>query len=95
MSEPEANVDAAHVMTHTLHTSSVDPLEQLSTAAAGRFGRQIGTIGQPDPELALPRRLTVTRMRARMTAGEYRIDPLVVAGEIVDRVGAAGFRIAA
>jgi hypothetical protein len=82
-------------MTHTLHITSADRLEQLSTAAAGRFGRQIGTIGQPDPELAPARDLTVARMRARMASGEYRIDPCVVASEIVDRVGAGGFMLAA
>ena len=82
-------------MTHTLHITPVDRLEQLSCAAAGRFGRKIGTISQPDPELAPTRALTVARMRARITAGEYRIDPRAVASEIVDRVGAVGFRIAA
>jgi hypothetical protein len=84
-----AAADEGHVMTPTLH-SQHDQLEELFATASGRFGRQILTIAWPDPETAPPRSTTVGRMRARLSAGGYRIDPSVVANAIVDRVGAGG-----
>ena len=80
-------VDEVRMTAHTLHISPHDQLHQMFARAAGRFGRQVHTIAWPDPEMAPARSATVARMRARMTAGEYRIDPSVVAGAIVERVG--------
>jgi anti-sigma28 factor (negative regulator of flagellin synthesis) len=78
----------AHTLPHTLHISPHEQLQQMFAKAAGRFGRQVRTIAWPDPEMAPARPATVTRMRAQVRAGEYRIDPSVVADAIVDRVGA-------
>lgn len=80
----------SHVMTHPLHSSSPDQLEQLLATAGGRFGRQVRTIACPDPEMAPVRSATVARLRARTTAGEYRIDPAAVADAIVERVYPGG-----
>ena len=66
--------------------AELDQLDQLIAATTGRFGRPLRMIPSTDPELAPTRRETVIRMRARMQDGQYRIDPLAVAGAIVDRV---------
>jgi hypothetical protein len=73
-------------MTQTLQSSPHDQLAELLAATAGRFGRQLPTIAWPDPEWAPARRATVMRMRARLNASEYRVDPRLVADAIVDRV---------
>jgi hypothetical protein len=90
MRGPAATVDEVRMMAHTLtlHTSPHEQLQHMFAKAAGRFGRQVHTIAWPDPEMAPARSATVARMQARMNAGEYRIDPSVVAGAIVERVGA-------
>lgn len=66
--------------------AETDQLDRLLAATTGRFGRQLRTISWTDPELAPTRRETVVRMRARMQDGEYRIDPLLVAGAIIERI---------
>jgi hypothetical protein len=71
-------------MTTTLHAT--DQLEQLLTIAPGRFGRQMRTITCPDPEMAPPRTATVRRMQERMKSRQFRIDPAVVSGAIVERM---------
>ena len=73
-------------MTSTL--LSPEQLEHLLPAATGRFGRQLVTVAYPDPELAPPRTTTVWRMRERMQASDFRIDPAVVSGAIVERMSA-------
>jgi hypothetical protein len=72
-------------MTLTLQHSRHDQLEEAS-ATAGRFGRQTRTIAWPDPELAPVRSDTVARMRARVQYYDYKIDPLVLAEAIINRV---------
>jgi hypothetical protein len=72
-------------MTLTLQDSAHDQLEQAS-AAAGRFGRQTLTIAWPDPELVPVRSDVVARMQARVQYNDYKIDPVVLAEAIIDRV---------
>ena len=80
-------VEDAHTMTSTsTGHAGPDQLEELIATATGRFGRPLRTIPSTDPEHAPTRKETVIRMRARMQDGQYRIDPLAVAGAIVDRV---------
>ena len=79
-----SGVEDAHTMTSTL--SATHELDRILAATTGRFGRPLRTISWTDPELAPTRKETVIRMRARMQDGQYRIDPLAVAGAIVDRV---------
>ena len=85
-------VDDAHTMTSTNTTTTTtlqgacEQLDQLFAAAAGRFGRQVRTLAQADPELTPTRSDAVARMRVRMQASDYRVDPLVVSDAIVDRV---------
>ena len=71
-------------MTSTL--LSPEQLEQLLPTATGRFGRQLMTITYPDPETAPARTTTVTRMQERMRSSDYRIDPRLVSGAIVERL---------
>ena len=73
-------------MAHTHTTTSHDQLEDLLATAVGRFGRSVRTIDWNDPESAPARILTVARMRDRLSSGEYRIDPSLVATAIIDRV---------
>jgi hypothetical protein len=71
-------------MTSTL--LSPEQLEHLLPTATGRFGRQLLTIAYPDPEMAPARTTTVMRMQERMRSSDYRIDPRVVSGAIVERM---------
>lgn len=71
-------------MTSTLLSN--EQLEHLFPMAAGRFGRQIKTIAYADPETAPTRTMTVWRMRQRMQASDFQIDPRVVSGAIVERM---------
>ena len=71
-------------MTSTL--LSAEQLEQLVPTATGRFGRQLMTIAHPDPETAPARTATVTRMQERMRTSDYRIDPRLISGAIVERL---------
>lgn len=73
-------------MAHTLTTTSSDQLDDLLATAVGRFGRPARTIDWNDPESVPARILIVARMRDRLNAGEYRIDPSLVAAAIIDRV---------
>jgi len=77
-------VDDGLTMTSTL--LSQEQLEHLFPTAGGRFGRQIKTIAYADPETAPARTMTVWRMRERMQASDFRIDPRVVSGAIVERM---------
>ena len=77
-------VDDILTMTSTL--LSHDELEHLFPTATGRFGRQIKTIAWPDPEMAPARTTTVLRMQERMQSSDFRIDPRVVSGAIVERM---------
>lgn len=54
--------------------------------SAGRFGRQIGTIASPDPELAPRRSPTVLDMRARVQYRDNQLDSSVLAEAIIDRL---------
>ena len=76
-------------MTPTLLSTPYDQLGQFF-ADARRFGRQIRPIDCADPELAPARAATVARTRARIDAGEYRIDPAAVAIAIAGRLSAGG-----
>ena len=84
MRGPPGTVDDVLTMTSTL--SATHELDRILAATTGRFGRPLRTISWTDPELAPTRRETVIRMRARMQDGQYRIDPLVVAAAIIERV---------
>jgi Anti-sigma-28 factor, FlgM len=86
-------VDEPRMMAHTLHISPHDQLHQMIVNAAGRFGRQVRTIGWTDAESAPARPATVARMRAQVRAGEYRINPSVVADAIVERVGTTSLHV--
>jgi hypothetical protein len=55
-------------------------------ATAGRFGSQTRTIAWPDHELAPVRSDQVARMRERVQFYDYKIDPLVLAEAIINRV---------
>jgi anti-sigma28 factor (negative regulator of flagellin synthesis) len=77
-------VDDAHTMTPTLQHSQQDQLE--ASVTSGRFARQTRTIAWPDSELAPVRSDVVERMRARVQYYDYKIDPLVLAEAIIDRV---------
>lgn len=77
-------VDDVLTMTSTL--LSQQQLEHLFPTAGGRFGRQLKTIAWADPETAPTRTTTVWRMRERMKSSDFRIDPLVVSGAIVERM---------
>ena len=68
------------------------PYDQLGRffADARRFGRQIRPIDCADPELTPARAPTVARTRARIDAGQYRIDSDAVATAIVGRLVAGG-----
>jgi anti-sigma-28 factor FlgM len=95
MRGPEATVDELRMMAHTLtlHTSPHEQLQHIFAKAAGRFGRQVRTIAWTDAETAPARPATVARMRARVEAGEYRVDSSVVADAIVERVGVTSLRV--
>jgi anti-sigma28 factor (negative regulator of flagellin synthesis) len=73
-------------MNLTLRSSQHDQLEERSATAAGRFERQLLTIESADPELAPVRSDKVARMQARVRYYDYKIDPLVLAEAIIDRV---------
>ena len=77
-------VDDGLTMTSTL--LSAEQYEHLFPTATGRFGRQIKTIAYADPETAPTRTMTVWRMRERMEASAFQIDPRVVSGAILDRM---------
>ena len=77
-------VDDGLTMTSTL--LSQEQLEHLFPTATGRFGRQIKTIAYADPETAPARTVTVWRMRERMQASDFRVDPQVISGAIVERM---------
>ena len=81
MRRPARTVDDGLTMTSTL----LSP-EQLVSTATGRFGRQLMTIAHPDPETAPVRTATVTRMQERMRTSDYRIDPRLVSGAIIERL---------
>ena len=85
-----ASVDEALGMTHTLHTTSRDQLEESLATTAGRFGREVGTIGWPDPQRAPVRSDVVLHMRARVQYRDYQIDSYALAEAIVDRLRAGG-----
>jgi hypothetical protein len=70
-------------MTHTLQDSLQTQLEEVA-ATTGRFGRQVLTLDFPDPDEA--RSDVVTRMRARVRYYDYKIDNVVLAEAIIDRV---------
>ena len=74
------------ILTMTSTLLSQQQLEHLFPTASGRFGRQIKTIAWADPETAPTRTTTVWRMRERMKSSDYRIDPQVVSGAIVERM---------
>ena len=78
-------VDDGLTMTSTL-LSPEQYAHLFPTAATGRFGRQITTIAYADPETAPARTVTVWRMRERMQASDFRIDPQVISGAIVERM---------
>ncbi len=80
-----AAVDDLHTMTSTL----LPPEHLLPTAtASGRFARQLRTIACADPEMAPARSSTVARMRERLQTSEFRIDPRLVSGAIMERMSA-------
>jgi hypothetical protein len=84
------SVDVALKMTLTLHISRHDELDQLVDRAVSSLDSELGTIACPDPELGPARTRTVMRMRTRITAADYVVDPLAVADAIVERVRPAG-----
>ena len=77
-------------MTTTPHTSQPDQLDLLLARAVSRLDGELGTIACSDPELAPARFRSVLRMRTRIAAGEYAVEPAAVADAIVARVRPAG-----
>ena len=65
---------------------SPEQREHLFPTTSGRFGRQAGTIACPDPEMAPARSTTVARMRERLQTSDFRIDPRLVSGAIIERI---------
>jgi hypothetical protein len=89
MRDIHGTVDDAPKMIHTLPADS-DQLDLLLAQAVSRLDGRLGTIADPDPERAPARTREVLRMRTRVMAGEYQVDPHAVAGAIVERVRPAG-----
>lgn len=77
-------------MSLTLHITPPDQLDQLVDRAVSRLDGGLGTIECSDPELTPVRFRTVMRMRTRLAAGDYVVDPDAVAGAITDRLRPAG-----
>jgi hypothetical protein len=84
MRGPGGTVDDVLTMTSTL--SATHELDRILAATTGRFGRPLRTIAWTDPELAPTRLETVIRMRARIKDGGYHVDPVLVAGAIIEHV---------
>ena len=72
-------------MTLTLQSAQHDQLEERVATAARRFERQIRTIEWADADAPV-RSDKVARMQARVQYYDYKIDPLVLAEAIIDRV---------
>lgn len=84
-------VDVAHAMSTTLRYTQHDQLAELMARSVGRFGREVRTIANPDPELAPARAREVERMRQRQKSG-YEVDPRLVAIAILERLAAGGLK---
>jgi hypothetical protein len=83
--------DVAHAMSTTLRYSHHDQLTELMARSAGRFGREVRTIANPNPELAPARAREVERMRQAQKSG-YEVDPRLVAIAIFERLTAGGLK---
>jgi hypothetical protein len=84
-------VDVAHAMSTTLRYTHHDQLAELMARSVGRFGREVRTIANPDPELTPARAREVERMRERQKSG-YEVDPRLVAIAILERLTAGGLK---
>jgi hypothetical protein len=85
-------VDVAHAMTTTLrYTHQHDQLAELMARSVGRFGREVRTIANPNPELTPVRAREVERMREAQKSG-YEVDPRLVAVAILERLTAGGLK---
>jgi hypothetical protein len=90
--DPSPNgVDVAHAMSTTLRYTPHDQLAELMERSVGRFGREVRTIANPNPELAPARAREVERMRQRQKSG-YEVDPRLVAIAILERLTAGGLK---
>ena len=77
-------------MSLTLHITPPEQLDQLVDQAVSRLDGELGTIECADPELSPARARNVMRMRTRLAAGDYVVDPQAVAGAITERLRPAG-----
>ena len=77
-------------MSLTLHITPPEQLDQLVDQAVSRLDGELGTIECADPELSPARIRNVMRMRTRLAAGDYVVDPQAVAGAITERLRPAG-----
>jgi hypothetical protein len=84
-------VDVPHAMDTTLRYSHHDQLAELMARSVGRFGREVRTIANPNPELAPVRAREVERMRQAQKSG-YEVDPRLVAIAILERLTAGGLK---
>ena len=90
--DPSPNgVDVAHAMSTTLRYTHHDQLAELMERSVGRFGREVRTIANPNPELTPVRAREVERMRQRQKSG-YEVDPRLVAIAILERLTAGGLK---
>jgi hypothetical protein len=89
MRDAPGAVDDPPKMIHTL-PADTDQLDALLARAIGGLDGELGTIADPDPEQSPARHREVLRMRTRVLAGEYEVDPRAVADAIVERVRPAG-----
>jgi hypothetical protein len=78
-------------MTTTLRYTENDQLAELMARSAGRFGREVRTIANPNPEQTPVRAREVERMRQREKSG-YEVDPRLVAIAILERLAAGGLK---
>ncbi len=91
MDRSSNRVDDPHAMATTLRYTHHDQLAELMERSAGRFGREVRTIANPDPEQTPARAREVERMRQRQKSG-YEVDPRLVAIAILERLTAGGLK---
>lgn len=84
-------VDVAHAMSTTLRYTHHDQLDELMARSAGRFGREVRTIANPNTEKTPVRAREVERMRQKQKSG-YEVDPRLVAIAILERLTAGGLK---
>ena len=78
-------------MSTTLRYTENDQLAELMAGSVGRFGREVRTIANANPELTPVRARDVEHMRQKQKSG-YEVDPRLVAIAILERLTAGGLK---